>query len=292
MIVTPARRRPGRIRPGGHPRRRRDAARGRSSDPEPPADPGARPRLPAPARRRTRLAGQRGRVLAGASRRGRRAGRGGLAALEPQPGDAVLDLYCGAGPVRGRAGRGGRAGRDGDRRRGRPGRGPGRPAQPAARWPWARVHKGDVAAASCARPGSGSRDQPGAGARCRAVRSRPAALRAGPRGHRLPRRAGHGAAGSPTCPATRPRWPATSALLVGARLGARRPARVRRVPDDPSRRVRRHPDRAILRPTESSGRPPVRRTLDPGLQLRPTRAGSRPASRFALEAGAQQEPQP
>ena len=68
-----------------------------------------------------------------------------MTALEPRPGDVALDLYCGAGLVAGvlapAVGPGGTVA--------------GVEADPAAvrdarhnlrRWPWARVHKGDVAA--------------------------------------------------------------------------------------------------------------------------------------------------
>ena len=68
-----------------------------------------------------------------------------LAALEPQPGDAVLDLYCGAGlfagvlaPAVGPTGT--VAGVEADPAAVRDARHNLRP------WPWARVHKGDVAA--------------------------------------------------------------------------------------------------------------------------------------------------
>jgi tRNA/tmRNA/rRNA uracil-C5-methylase (TrmA/RlmC/RlmD family) len=80
-------------------------------------------------------------------------------ALEPRPGDAALDLYCGAGLFAGvlapAVGPGGTV--------------TGVEADPAAvrdarhnlrQWPWARVHKGDVAAVLRR---SGSRVQPGAG---------------------------------------------------------------------------------------------------------------------------------
>jgi tRNA/tmRNA/rRNA uracil-C5-methylase (TrmA/RlmC/RlmD family) len=87
-----------------------------------------------------------------------------LTALEPRPGDVALDLYCGAGLFAGALA---------------PAVGPGGTvagveADPAAvrdarhnlrSWPWARVHKGDVAAVlrrggppGATRPGAGGRD--------------------------------------------------------------------------------------------------------------------------------------
>ena len=185
-------------------------------------------------------------------------------ALEPRPGDAALDLYCGAGLFAGvlapAVGPGGTVA--------------GVEADPAAvrdarhnlrQWPWARVHKGDVAAVlrrSGSRVSRASRAarRRGRGAAARpAGGGRPAAVGAGPRGHRVPRsdraqrgpfrlrilRPGHAG------PRHRP--------AHGARLGAGRPARVRRVPDDPSRRVRRHlAPRSRL--TSPAGGQPVRRT--------------------------------
>jgi tRNA/tmRNA/rRNA uracil-C5-methylase (TrmA/RlmC/RlmD family) len=69
-----------------------------------------------------------------------------LAALEPRPGDAALDLYCGAGlfagalaPLVGPAGS--VTGVEADPAAVRDARHNLRP------WPWARVHRGDVAAA-------------------------------------------------------------------------------------------------------------------------------------------------
>ena len=55
-----------------------------------------------------------------------------LDALRPRPGDAVLDLYCGAGLFAGVLADAVRARRDGGRRRGQHGRRPRRPTQPAA----------------------------------------------------------------------------------------------------------------------------------------------------------------
>jgi tRNA/tmRNA/rRNA uracil-C5-methylase (TrmA/RlmC/RlmD family) len=83
-------------------------------------------------------------------------------ALEPRPGDAALDLYCGAGLFAGvlapAVGPGGTVA--------------GVEADPAAvrdarhnlrQWPWARVHKGDVAAVLRRSGSRVSRAQPGAG---------------------------------------------------------------------------------------------------------------------------------
>ena len=100
-----------------------------------------------------------------------------LASLEPRPGDVALDLYCGAGLFAGALA---------------PAVGPGgmvvgveaddaavRDARHNLReWPWARVHKGDVTSVLTrgglpARPAGGGR---------------PAPVRAGPRGHRVPQR--------------------------------------------------------------------------------------------------------
>jgi len=68
-----------------------------------------------------------------------------MTALEPRPGDAVLDLYCGAGLFAGTlapaVGPGGTvAGVEADATAVRDAR------HNLRRWPWARVHKGDVAA--------------------------------------------------------------------------------------------------------------------------------------------------
>ena len=68
-----------------------------------------------------------------------------MTALEPRPGDAVLDLYCGAGLFAGTlaaaVGPGGTvAGVEADAAAVRDAR------HNLRRWPWARVHKGDVAA--------------------------------------------------------------------------------------------------------------------------------------------------
>jgi tRNA/tmRNA/rRNA uracil-C5-methylase (TrmA/RlmC/RlmD family) len=68
-----------------------------------------------------------------------------LAALEPEPGDAALDLYCGAGLFAGAlaarvAATGSVTGVEADHAAVRDARHNLRP------WPWARVHRGDVAA--------------------------------------------------------------------------------------------------------------------------------------------------
>jgi tRNA/tmRNA/rRNA uracil-C5-methylase (TrmA/RlmC/RlmD family) len=89
-----------------------------------------------------------------------------LTALEPRPGDAVLDLYCGAGlfagalaPAVGPAGS--VTGVETDPAAVRDARYNLRP------WPWARVHRGDVAAVlrrgRSAPPGTGQDAPPGAG---------------------------------------------------------------------------------------------------------------------------------
>jgi tRNA/tmRNA/rRNA uracil-C5-methylase (TrmA/RlmC/RlmD family) len=89
-----------------------------------------------------------------------------LAALEPQPGDAALDLYCGAGlfagalaPAVGPAGS--VIGVEADHAAVRDARHNLRP------WPWARVHSGDVAAVlrrgQGASPASGRNALPGSG---------------------------------------------------------------------------------------------------------------------------------
>jgi tRNA/tmRNA/rRNA uracil-C5-methylase (TrmA/RlmC/RlmD family) len=97
-----------------------------------------------------RAAGRDWRVSAGAFWQVHPAAADALAdavmtALEPRPGDVALDLYCGAGlfagtlaPVVGPAGI--VAGVEGDAAAVRDAR------HNLRRWPWARVHKGDVAA--------------------------------------------------------------------------------------------------------------------------------------------------
>ena len=126
-----------------------------------------------------------------------------LTALEPRPGDAALDLYCGAGLFAGALA---------------PAVGPagsvtGVEADPAAvrdarhnlrPWPWARVHRGDVAAVRRGQPRGALpparlvvADPPRAGL------AREVIDYLGAAGQR-------GATGSPTCHAIRPRWPVTS----------------------------------------------------------------------------------
>ena len=86
-------------------------------------------------------------------------------ALEPRPGDVALDLYCGAGLFAGvlapAVGPGGTvAGVEADATAVRDAR------HNLRRWPWARVHKGDVAAVlrrGGSRVSRASRDQSGAG---------------------------------------------------------------------------------------------------------------------------------
>ena len=89
-------------------------------------------------------------------------------ALEPRPGDVALDLYCGAGLFAGvlapAVGPGGTvAGVEADAAAVRDAR------HNLRQWPWARVHKGDVAAvlrrsgSRASRASRASRDQPGAG---------------------------------------------------------------------------------------------------------------------------------
>ena len=127
-----------------------------------------------------------------------------LTALEPRPGDVALDLYCGAGLFAGAlapaVGPGGTVvGVEADAAAVRDAR------HNLRRWPWARVHKGDVAAVL--RRGGAER-------RCRPpgwwwpTRRAPAwpVRSSGTSARRNTARPG-----SPTCPATRPRWPATSA---------------------------------------------------------------------------------
>ncbi len=165
-------------------------------------------------------------------------------ALEPRPGDVALDLYCGAGLFAGvlapAVGPGGTvAGVEADAAAVRDARHNLRP------WPWARVHKGDVAAVL--RRG-GAPVQSGA----EAAALPPARLVvADPPRSGLAREVieylgatGHGAArfAYVSCDPLRPGHAGPRHRPAhGARLGAQRPARVRRVPDDPSRRVRRHP---------------------------------------------------
>jgi len=88
-----------------------------------------------------------------------------LTALAPRPGDVALDLYCGAGLFAGAlapaVGPGGTvAGVEADSAAVRDARHNLRP------WPWARVHKGDVAAvlrrAGAGEPGAGGRALPAA----------------------------------------------------------------------------------------------------------------------------------
>ena len=132
-----------------------------------------------------------------------------MTALEPRPGDVALDLYCGAGLFAGAlapaVGPGGTVvGVEADAAAVRDAR------HNLREWPWARVHKGDMAAVlrrSGAR-GAESAALPAA----RLVVADPPRAGLARDGHRLRQ---HGGArprsGSPTCPAIRPRWPGTSA---------------------------------------------------------------------------------
>jgi tRNA/tmRNA/rRNA uracil-C5-methylase (TrmA/RlmC/RlmD family) len=85
-----------------------------------------------------------------------------MTALEPRPGDVALDLYCGAGLFAGvlapAVGPGGTvAGVEADAAAVRDAR------HNLRQWPWARVHKGDVAAVLRRSGSRVSRAQPGAG---------------------------------------------------------------------------------------------------------------------------------
>ena len=175
-----------------------------------------------------------------------------LAGLAPRPGDKVLDLYCGAGLFAGVLA---------------PAVGPGGTvigieSDPAAvrdarhnlrEWPWAQVRSGDVAAVL--------RTQRPALASARLVVADP------PRAGLAREVIDHlGAAGNggraPGLRLLRPGHPGPRHRAADrARLGARRPARLRRVPDDASRRVRRGP-----RPPRGlrAGRGAVRSPAAPG----------------------------
>ena len=201
----PGRRRPGGIRPAGHPRGRRRAAPGGPSN-----------RRLTPVRGRAylsqRAAGRDWRVSAGVFWQVHPGAADALTeavmtALEPRPGDVALDLYCGAGLFAGAlapaVGPGGTvAGVEADAAAVRDAR------HNLRRWPWARVHKGDVAAVlrrggqrhrgrRCRPPGWWwpTRRAPGWPVRSSSTSARRSTARPG----------------SPTYPATRPRWPATSA---------------------------------------------------------------------------------
>ena len=206
--------RPGGFGPAGHPRGRRRAAPGW---PEP-----SNRRL-TPVRGRAylsqRAAGRDWRVSAGAFWQVHPGAADALTeavmtALEPRPGDVALDLYCGAGLFAGvlapAVGPGGTVvGVEADATAVRDARHNLRP------WPWARVHKGDVAAV-LRRGGSGFQ---GTSPAPRARRCRPPGwwwpTRRAPgwpaRSSGTSARPNTARPGSPTYPATRPRWPATSA---------------------------------------------------------------------------------
>ena len=169
-----------------------------------------------------------------------------LQALEPRPGDVALDLYCGAGLFAGvlapAVGPDGRViGVESDAAAVRDAR------HNLREWPWARVHRGDVGEVLGRIGLSGASlvvlDPPRTGAA-------PAVIEAlaclGP----LPRPSPRRLAGRSPGP-----WPAPDRLRLlrpghpgprpaaadRRRLDARRPARVRRLPDDPPRRVPGHP---------------------------------------------------
>ena len=127
-----------------------------------------------------------------------------LASLEPQPGDVALDLYCGVGLFAGvlapAVGPGGTViGVEADDAAVRDAR------HNLREWPWARVHRGDVAAVlagAVSRPPGWRwpiRPGPGWPARSSTISARPDT----------------GCAAWPMCPATRPRWPATSGCWPG-----------------------------------------------------------------------------
>ena len=165
-----------------------------------------------------------------------------LGTLRPQPGEVALDLYCGAGLFAGllaeAVGPGGTV--------------IGIESDPAAvrdarhnlrATPWARVHRGD-AAEVLARPEPVDADiavldPPRSGA-ARGVLDRLRARR-------------RACARWPTCPATRPRWPGTS-RSAGGGLAAGPAPRVRRLPDDAPRGVRRHAAPGL---TAAQRRPPA-----------------------------------
>ncbi len=123
-----------------------------------------------------------------------------LAALHPQPGETALDLYCGAGLFAGVLAQA--VGPDGGVIAIEHDGAAVRDARHNLRdWPWARVHRGDVAAVlSPDWRRRGVDRSPG-----------PAADRRGEAGHRRAVRpeAGTGCAGWPTFPVTRQPWPGT-----------------------------------------------------------------------------------
>ena len=178
-----------------------------------------------------------------------------LQALEPRPGEVALDLYCGAGLFAGvlapEVGPEGRViGVESDAATVRDAR------HNLREWPWARVHRGDVGEVLGRIGLSGASlvvlDPPRTGAAPAVIEalcvSRPAA---------------EPEPGSRRRGGVRGRWPAPDRLRLlrpghpGPRPGAadrrrldpRRPARLRRLPHDPPRRVPGHPVPLAPRPS-------------------------------------------
>ena len=145
-----------------------------------------------------------------------------LDALRPQPGDTVLDLYCGAGLFTGVLAEA--VGPDGtvDRHRVRLGRRPRRPPQPARDTVGERVpgrrEPGDRAPRASPGPAGRARPAPGGGGPGRHRVPGPPRPRPGPRPcpagqpEQTTRRPVSG--GSPTSPVTRPPSPGTSRIFA------------------------------------------------------------------------------
>ncbi len=159
-----------------------------------------------------------------------------VAALEPKPGDTALDLYAGAGLFAGVLAP--LVGSDGSVTAIESDAAAVRDARANLDvYPWVAVHRNDVALAVADRRAAAGQ----AGGR------RPAAGRARPRGGRLPDRRQRGRAVRlrllrPGHPRPRPR------AADRGRLAGGRAAGVRRVPDDPPRGVRGHPQPLSRRP--------------------------------------------